>query len=251
MAKRTTRVMFRVVAMAVVAGALASVTLAVPARAGTLSGTACAYRVSVSIFGGPPSVRGCGQTTPPGSRESASPDVALPPGGSAVPLIAVDPDGARAAFGPAVIFGGRFQADGITVPPSGPLMAQTGGTTTVQSSALATLVGPQPFYARTVFAGCTATTTGRTFTVQLGNAVVVTSTDRFGNPRTAVAVPPDPPWGFTVPFVIDNFGDHGVVVFNERIGNPDGSTTVNAVHMYMQGPIAIGDMVIGQARCGR
>lgn len=249
MVKRTKRVV-QTVLTGVVAGALASVTLAAPAGAGTLSGSACAYRVSLSLFGGPPSVRGCGQTIPPGTIASASPEVTLPPGGSTTPLVSVDLDGARAVYGPAVLFGGRFQPTG-TAPNSGPLLAQTGGTTAVQSSALATAVGPQPFSARSVVGSCVAMAGVTTFAVQLQEAVVVTSTDSFGNPTSTVSVPTNPPVGFAVPFVIDNVGDRGVVVFNERVANADGSTTLNAVHMYMQGPIALGDVVIGQARCGR
>ncbi len=251
MGRRARRVV-PVVLMATIAGGLASLAVAVPARAGTVSGAACAYRASVGFFGGPATVRGCGQTIPPGDAGSASPEVTLPPGGSAVPLVAVDPDGARAAYGPPVIFGGRFQSDRITVPPSGPLMARTFGTATmVQSIALAAMVGPQPFVARSVLGMCTASASGTSSVVQLADAFVVTSTDPFGNPRSTVAVPPSPPVNLTVPFTIDNVGDHGTVVFDERIANADGSTTVNAVHMYMQGPIAMGDMVIGQARCGR
>ena len=245
MANLTRRV---VTAMAVVA--LASVTLAAPASAGTVSGSACAYRISLSLFGGPAGVRGCGQTIPPGDAGSASPFVTLPLGGSITPLVAFDADGARGVYGPAVVFGGRFRAD-ETVGPSGPLFAQTVGTTAVQSTALATDVGPQPFWARSVLATCTATAAMSTFNVQLNGAVVVTSTDQWGVPTGAVSVPRNPPVGFAVPFVINNVGDHGVVVFNERINNADGSTTLNAVHMYMQGPIAVGDMVIGQVRCGR
>ena len=240
----------RAVAMVMAVAALASVTLAVPARAGTLSGAACAYRVSLSLFGGPTTVRGCGQTIPPGDAGSASPEVTLPPGGSLTPLVASDPDGARAVYGPAVLFGGRFQFDG-TVPPSGPLMAQTVGTTAVQSLAMATFVGPQPFYARSVLGACTATQSGKSFMVQLVDAFVVTSTDQHGYPTSTVAVPRVPPVNYTVPFTINNVGEQGRVVFNERIDNADGSTTVTAAHMYMHGPIAVGDMVIGQARCGR
>lgn len=249
MVKRTNRFV-RAAVTGIVAGALVSVTLAAPAGAGTVSGEACAYRVSLSLFGGPPSVRGCGQTIPPGTAASASPEVTLPPDGSTAPIVSLDLDGARAVYGPAVVFGGRFQPGG-SAPQSGPLLAQTAGTTVVRSSALATFVGPQPFYARSVFGSCVATAGATTFTVQLTDAVVVTSTDRFGTPTSAVRVPANPPVGFTVPFVIDNVGDRGVVVFNERVANPDGSTTLNAVHMYMQGPIAVGDMVIAQARCGR
>jgi hypothetical protein len=240
----------RRVVIAVAAVALAAVTLAAPAKAGTVSGSACAYRISLSLFAGPAMVRGCGQTIPSGNAGSASPFVTLPPGGSAAPLVAFDADGARGVLGPAVVFGGRFNPDG-TVGPSGPLFAQTVGTSVVQSTALATNVGPQPFWARSVLATCMATPAASMFNVQLDGAVVVTSTDQWGIPTGAVSVPRNPPVGFRVPFVINNVGDHGVVVFNERVGNADGSTTLNAVHMYMQGPIAVGDMVIGQVRCGR
>ena len=248
MTRRTRRVvrMAETVAMACV---LASVGLVGPAQAGAPVGGACAYRSNVSLFGGPATVRGCGQTTPPGDADSAAPDVALPPGGSATPLVAVDTNGARAVYDIAVLFGGRFLADG-TVPPSGMLLAQTVGTTTVQSVAMATSVGPQPFYARSVLATCTAAPAGKVSTVRLTDAIVVTSTDRFGYPRTSVSVPATPPVNYTVPYVINNVNDHGVMVFNERIDNPDGSTTVNAAHMYLQGPHAVGEMVIAQARCG-
>jgi hypothetical protein len=249
MTRRTRRVV-RIVKAAGVAGALASVALAAPAQAGSPVGAACAYRSSVSLFGAPPTVRGCGQTTPPGDAASASPDVALPPGGSATPLVAVDTNGARAVYDVAVLFGGRFVADN-TVPPSGMLLAQTVGTTAVQSVALATSVGPQPFYARSVLATCTASPAGKVLIAQLTDAVVVTSTDRFGNPRTSASVPKTPPVNYTVPYIINNVNDHGVMVFNERIDNADGSTTLNAAHMYLQGPHAVGDMVIAQARCGR
>jgi hypothetical protein len=239
---------------ALVAGTLAWSVPASPAHAGIVTGSACAYRSSVSVFGGPATVRGCGQTMPPGDAGSASPEVVLPPEGSTTPLVAVDHDGARALYGPATLFGGRFvqaSAGQHTVPPSGPLTAQTVGASTVQSVATANAVGPQPFYARSVVAACTAGTRGKTLTVQLADAFVVTTTDFFGNPRTTVSVPRLPPANYTVPFTINNVGDHGTLVFNERLDTPDGSTTVNAVHMYLKGPIAIGDMVIGQARCGR
>jgi hypothetical protein len=101
-----------------------------------------------------------------------------------------------------------------------------------------------------VLATCTAGPAGKVMIAQLTDAVVVTSTDRFGNPRTSLSVPKTPPVNYTVPYIINNVNDHGVMVFNERIDNADGSTTLNAAHMYLQGPHAVGDMVIGQARCG-
>ena len=242
-----------VLALAVLSVSAATVGVtAGPAHAGTLVGYACAYSTNVSLFGGPYSVRGCGQTIPPGSASSASPSVTLPAGGSGTWLSAIDGDGAMGVYGPAVIFGGQYDAND-NVGPSGQLSAYTVGTqgTTVTSQVQANNVGPAPFHADMVFARCTATTNNtKSYMVMLSNAVVETSTDAEGYPLTWVNVPSSPGINYTVPFTLDNIGDHGVVVFNERINNADGSTTLNAVHMYMQGPIAYGDMVIGQAKCG-
>jgi len=44
----------------------------------------------------------------------------------------------------------------------------------------------------------------------------------------------------------DNFH----VVFNEQIANPDGSITFNAVHEFLDGPTAVGTVIIGQTVCG-
>jgi hypothetical protein len=40
------------------------------------------------------------------------------------------------------------------------------------------------------------------------------------------------------------------LVFNEQIDNPDGSLTVNAVHITLNALVGTGDIIIGQARCG-
>lgn len=234
--------------VAVLAMGAGSVALSGPAQAGTIVGTACAYYTNVSLFGGPYSVRGCGQDAGQPAT-AASPSVTLPAGGSNSLISATDNDGAKAQYGPAIIFGGQYDAND-NVGPSGQLTANTTGTSMVQSWATASVVGPAPFHADFVRGYCTATTSGKTYTVQLTNAVVETSTDANGNPTSIVNVPSSPSAGYTVAYTINNVGDHGIIVFNERINNGDGSTTLNAVHMYMQGPIAYGEMVIGQARCG-
>ena len=127
----------------------------------------------------------------------------------------------------------------------------TVGTHAMQSYAVATVRGPGPFVARSVAGACAASAIGKPLTARLDNAVVMTSTDPYGIPLTTVAVPPNPPVGLTMPFTINTVGGHGIIVFNERIDNSDGSTTLTAAHMYMQGPIAMGNMTIGQVRCGR
>ncbi|MCA1693170.1 MAG: hypothetical protein LC733_13625, partial [Actinobacteria bacterium] len=50
--------------------------------------------------------------------------------------------------------------------------------------------------------------------------------------------------------VITNVGDVFTAVYNEQIVNPDGSLTVNAVHMYLFGPVAVGHVIKGQVTCG-
>ena len=82
------------------------------------------------------------------------------------------------------------------------------------------------------------------------NGFVETSTDTNGNATNVVAVPANPPQNYQVAFTIDHVGDHGVIVFNERIQNPDGSLTVNGAHMYLQGPTALGHVIIAQVTCG-
>lgn len=42
----------------------------------------------------------------------------------------------------------------------------------------------------------------------------------------------------------------GAHVYNEQVVNPDGSITVNAGHQYLLGPIAVGDLILGQVVCG-
>jgi hypothetical protein len=40
------------------------------------------------------------------------------------------------------------------------------------------------------------------------------------------------------------------VVFNEQISNPDGSLTVNAVHITLNALVGTGDVILAQAKCG-
>jgi hypothetical protein len=64
-------------------------------------------------------------------------------------------------------------------------------------------------------------------------------------------VPANPPVNYTKTGTIDHVGDSFRVVYNEQITAADGSITVNAVHMSLLGPTAVGDLVIAQSRCGR
>jgi len=56
------------------------------------------------------------------------------------------------------------------------------------------------------------------------------------------------------PNTVIDLGSIASVTFNEQISNPDGSLTVNAVHIRLLGgtlsSIGTGDVVVSQARCG-
>ncbi|HEV2070393.1 MAG TPA: hypothetical protein VGR26_11410, partial [Acidimicrobiales bacterium] len=49
---------------------------------------------------------------------------------------------------------------------------------------------------------------------------------------------------------IETVGDRFRYVFNEQVENDDGSFTVYAAHLYLLGPFATGDLLIGESTCG-
>lgn len=57
-------------------------------------------------------------------------------------------------------------------------------------------------------------------------------------PNTVIAIPPAP-----APQVLS-------ITLNEQIANPDGSLTVNAVHIRLDSPLGQGDVIISSATCG-
>ena len=213
----------------------------------TPSGGACGYYANVSLFGGPASVRGCGQTAPPGDVGSASPSVTLPAGGSTTAVTSTDVDGALAQYGPAVIFGGRPPSDpNAPVPPSGPMTVSTKGKRTVTSTASVKNVGAGPFTASSVRATCTAKKSGVVAATTITKGVVVTAADPDGNPTASETVPSHPPVNHTLTGVND-IGDSFRIVFNEQAVDAEGTITVTAAHLYLLGPTAVGDVVIAQA----
>ncbi len=259
------RLVPRLLTVGLAAGALAAGSLAVgpPVAQATGSnvGYACGYYSNVSLGGGPYGSQGCGaQTSIYATANSASVSVTLPTSGAAVSE--TDNDGAKAVYGPAVMFSSPWDVNG-NAGNSGQLYVATSGTTSISSQARAKAVGPSPFWTGTpssdppsptvgyVRASCSASSpTSKSGNVHIENGFVDTATDSAGNPVSTVAVPANPPQNYQVPFTINSVGDHGVIVFNERIQNPDGSLTVNGSHMYLQGPFALGEVIIAQVRCG-
>lgn len=216
----------------------------------SVTGSAFGYQTDVSLFGGPVSVRGFGQTAPPGTDQSASPSVTLPPGGSSTTITAVESNGALAQYGPAILFGGKPPANpDAPLPPSGELRASTQGKRSVTSSASAKKIGPGPVLADAVRSTSRASKTGVTGSTTITRGVLATATDADGNTTASEAIPSHPAVNLTFEGTTGT-GDSFRAVFNEQTVHEDGSITVNAVHLYLLGPTAVGDVVVAQSHAG-
>jgi hypothetical protein len=110
--------------------------------------------------------------------------------------------------------------------------------------------GPAPVEGDELHVACTATANGPVGSTRFVNGVLTTTTDSGGAPLTTERIPDNPPVNYTRGGVITNVGDVFSVVFNQQIPNPDGSLTINAAHMYLFGPTAVGEVIKGQATCG-
>lgn len=223
---------------------------------------ACGYVTNIGLFGGPQQKEGCGQPAP--TNATSSPSVELPGAGSATPVTATDADGARASYGPAAVFHGVWPRHVATAPPSGPISVSVVGTPgggSVTSSVDIVLRSPPdtvspggfgagPVEANEVHSTCTATGSEVSGRATFVNGVLTTSTDSQGEPATQEPIPDDPPPNYTRSVTINNVGGHPTVVLNEHVVNPDGSLTVNALHMYLFGPVGVGEAVVGQVTCG-
>jgi hypothetical protein len=99
---------------------------------------------------------------------------------------------------------------------------------------------------------CSASESGTSGSVTITNGKLETKYD-VGT-QLAIAsedVPVNPPVNYTKTGTIDHVGDNFRVIYNEQITAADGSITVNAIHMSLLGPTAVGELVIAQSRCGR
>ncbi len=203
--------------------------------------------------------------------DGPTPVVTLPAGGSSTPVTASAPS-AIVKHGPANF----FTSDKLDVSTQG----TTGASGSVTSSAKVVNVnksaaqqqatGSEILTADAIESTCTASASGLTGSAKFTNATLQTDSGLDGNPshpRVEVPVPANPPPsppsarqtptpppptpGLPNPGHIEVNGsqDFFHIVFNEQVKNPDGSLTVNAVHQYLDGPTAIGDLIIGQVRC--
>jgi hypothetical protein len=197
-----------------------------------VSGGAFGFSVSISLFGGPPGTRG------------PTPTVTLPAGGSSTPVTSSDPS-ANATFGPAVIFtSDRLDVSTQGTPgPSGSVTSSATVTNTNKS-------GQEEFTAASIASSCTASASGVSGSTTVSGGKLITSE---GNPdvdgdEVSVDVPSSPAANTSINGTVESVGDHFRVVFNEQ-QTSGRSITVNAMHMYLLGPTAVGDLIVGQSRC--
>ncbi|HUQ63817.1 MAG TPA: Calx-beta domain-containing protein [Acidimicrobiales bacterium] len=164
-------------------------------------------------------------------------------------------------------------------PPSGPQNASTEGSTslgTVTSAAEINLrptpipipcyggpsggygpncadrggYGPFPVSGDSMHVECSANGSAVSGSATFSRATTAHSTDGDGSPLDEEPVPDNPPANYTEHGVITNVGDVFTVVYNEQIHNADGSLTVIGTHMYLFGPVAIGEVRRGEVTCG-
>ncbi|MDP9387534.1 MAG: hypothetical protein M3Q48_06285, partial [Actinomycetota bacterium] len=233
-ARRPARLVTVVLSAVLISGAGAP---PAPATVSELNGSAYGAFVKVGLFGGPP------------TQVGAAPAVVLPPGGGkearSLPELV-------AQFGPATIFGGRFEEQASK--PSGELRASTEGRTGpgafVTSSASVVDVGPGPLIASGMSSTCRAEEGGVTGSVKVTEGIVETSYNAETQlPATTVDIPADPRPNTVVEGTIDHVGDRFRVVFNEQIVDGD-TIIVRAAHMYLLGDVAVGDLIVAQSVCG-
>jgi hypothetical protein len=255
-----------VLGLVAVAGVALAGAVPATAQASGLVGEAYGHYTNVSLFGGP--------KVPVGP----DPQVALPADGSTQPVTAIDSDGATAQYGPARIFAGIWPDHVQDAPPSGPITVSTKGTPGPNGSVTSTVdiglfpkplpvacdndppgktsctapggFGPLPVtQGEQLHSTCTAGPNGVTGSVSFVKAVVAKSTNLNGDPTDIEPIPDKPPVGYSQTGTITNVGDNWKVVYNEQTVDADGSITVNAIHMFLLGPIAIGEQIVGHVRC--
>jgi len=144
-------------------------------------------------------------------------------------------DGTSAACAGAVGSGGVIQVG--AAGPCVPTIGTPAGVTLNLGTGLATL------RADAIFAQCTASSTGApTGSATLANAQVFV----LGNTPITLAGAPAPNQGANVPPLAN-------IVLNEQITNPDGSLTVNALHVTLlpavPGP-PLAEVIVGSVTCG-
>lgn len=230
-----------------------------PAQAGvsSVSGGAFGWKTAVSLFGGPTNIRG---------TDAADAIVDLPAAGSTVPMadFAVSGTGQYGPAkiyqsGPAVVTSHGDKGDALRpgLVTSSATVANVGTWVGVMVEDATGVYQPalggemDPFIAAEVSSTCSTSELGNpTATTTIAGGRLV-DTDSNGDPTNErrVDVAPAPNTSYTG--TLAHVGDNWKVTFNEQIVTNGGKNIeVNAVHLELLGPIAVGHMWIGQSRCG-
>lgn len=231
----------------------------VPAQAAvsSVSGGAFGWKVAVSLFGGPTNVRG---------TDAADAVVELPSSGSTTPMVDFAASG-TGQYGPAKIYqsgpaavsthGDKGDALHAGLVASSATVANVGTWVGVMTEDTTGVYQPalggemDPFIAATVSSNCNTKENGTataSTTILAGRLV---DTDANGDPTNERQVAVNPAPNTVETGVLAHVGDSWRVTFNEQIVTNGGKTIeVNAVHLELLGPIAVGNMWIGQSRCG-
>jgi hypothetical protein len=200
-----------------------------------VKGSAYGYSCDVTVFGS-------------SSPATPTPAVSLASDASNSPQTA-SVASARADAGPATIFSsGRI--DVSTSATLGP----PGSVTSSANIAHRGVVGQDSFTARNLASTCTASESDVSGSTTITDGMLITDSggDSPGHDPVTVPLPTNPPPNTTYEghLHIGSMTDTFRWVFNEQILNADGSLTVNAAHQYLLGPIATGELIIGQVVCG-
>ncbi|HUQ63208.1 MAG TPA: Calx-beta domain-containing protein [Acidimicrobiales bacterium] len=172
-----------------------------------------------------------------------TPSVTLPASGATLPVTATAPSSFIAPNGFII-----FQSGALNVSTQGTI-GPGGSSTSTASVASPALAG---LTATSVSATCNAAEAGITgSTTVTGGRIVFADPDdtRSGEPgENIVVVPLTPSAGLEFSGPVENTPDSFRVVFNEQVVTA-GSITVNAMHIFLLGPNATGQVIVGQAHC--
>ena len=198
----------------------------------TVAGGATGFRSSVGLFGGPANALG------------PAPTVTLPSGGASPADTASEPQ-TEARYGPAII----FSSGQATVTTEGSLGAEgfASSSTDLRNVNRST---QEVFSAERLQSTCRATESGASgsTTVTGGTLIIRENNIDDDNDDTKITIPTNPAPNTEHRGTIETVGDNYRAVFNEQISQA-GGVTVNAYHLYLLGPTAVGEVIVGQSVC--
>jgi hypothetical protein len=217
----------RVQLVALVALGAAVIFTAAPsgAQVSAVSGSAFGHSVSISLFGGPPFTSG------------PAPQVTLPAAGGQAGDSLASMRSAPPGNPPPVVFLETGLQEVSTSGQPGATGSATSTATVTNPNALSDFI-----VASQIQSTCTSDEGGSTGSTTLTDATFTNDTD-------VRQLPTNPAPNETIEGVQPDVNDSFRVVFNEQTVTGS-SITVNAVHIYLLGPSAVGEIIIAQSTCG-